>query len=237
MIGYFTDNSISQAVMNAINIAGITTAHIKKFGIKNGSKCIFYGILRGTGSAIKTCEQFKKNVDYYYLDNGYFDAVYMDASKHKEMTGKYRVVKNDLIEPYTGEPNTEERRPLKILILPPTPYMAFMYDTTPEDWLQEWTGRCSKMGDSIKIRDKDHTNPVSLSEQLKDYDALLTFNSMSAMTAIKMGKAVYTTHGIVRNSDQFEKSIPYYDYRDMQEFYQGKQYTLEEIKQGAVQWN
>lgn len=236
MIYYLTDNDVSHAVGRAFEKGGATVQRVKDFSIHNGQRYIFYGILRGSGAAMKTCDHLMNswNFTYYYVDNGYFDAVYLDENKHKEMTGTYRIVKNGLIDKYTGCPiRTEPRRPLKILALPPSPYSAFMHDTTPEDWFMELKKLRSITKDHIDVRNKDEKKP--LAEHLLCYDAVVSFNSMSVMEASKLGKAVWDFHGIFRNADKFTKEIPYYDYESLVGFYSTKQFTLDEIAEG--QWS
>lgn len=175
-------------------------------------------------------------LDYLYVDNGYFDAVYMDEKKKKDMHGEYRVVRNRLIEPYTGEPVTEfDRAPMNVLLLPPSPYAANMHDTTPEDWTNEWIIKARANGDYVEARKKDHKNPVSFTEEVQNFDAVVTMNSMSVIEATKLGKAVYDTHGVFRNAGQFDTKIPYYEYKSLEDFYSTKQFTLDEIEEG--QWN
>jgi len=53
---------------------------------------------------------------------------------------------------------------------------------------------------------------------------------MAAVKAIEMGKAVFTTHGIIRNAHLLGYSgIPYYDMEELRRFYEPKQFTLEQI--------
>src|SRR3990167_9826340 len=135
MIGYFTHNNVSQSVMKVFKRAGYEVRDIGKFD--PSKPAIFYGILRGTGAAMRVCQAIGQ--DFYYVDNGYYDAVYMDVHKRKDMTGKYRVVKNDMAEVYTGPVDIIPAKPgMSVLLLPPSPYTAFMYDTTPEDWNFKW---------------------------------------------------------------------------------------------------
>lgn len=233
MIFYYTDNMVSQRVGGAFEKAGVDSLHIREFNLSTETP-IFYGILRGTGAAIRTLQML--NLDFYYLDNGYFDAVYMDSKKVKEMNGMYRVVKNGLIETYTGKPVEEfSRQPMNVLLMPPSPYAANMHDTTPEDWCNEWITRSRAMGDHVVVRKKDHKNTTPFTEEIQAFDAVVSMNSMSSMEAVKLGKAVYDTHGIFRNADHFESRIPYYEYNALEDFYRTKQFTLEEIGEG--QWN
>lgn len=229
MIVYVTENEVSHTVARAFEKGGAEVKHIRDFSIAKPP--IFYGILRGTAFPIKLCESVSR--DFFYVDNGYFDAVYMDHSKRKEMTGTYRVVKNGLVDVYTGCPvRVEPRTKLKILALPPTPYSANMQDTTPEDWFMKLKELRKITGDHIDVREKGEKRP--LTEHLREYEAVVSFNSMSVMEATKLGKAVWDFHGIFRNADKFTSEIPYFDYESLCDFYSTKQFTLDEIAEG--QW-
>lgn len=234
MIYYLTDNEVSHAVGRPFEKGGAEVKHIRDFARVLSEGSIFYGILRGSGSAMKICQHTRS--PFYYVDNGYFDAVYMDQSKRKEMTGKYRIVKNGLVDVFAGTPFKSEisqKRPsLKVLALPPSPYSAFMHDTTPEDWFFELKKIRKETVDHIDVRQKDEAKP--LADHLKDYDAVFAFNSMAAMEAIKLGKIVYTKHGILNNWDKIRTHIEHYDYDELCHFYSKKQFTLDEIAEG--QW-
>jgi hypothetical protein len=230
---YYTDNTVSQGVRLAFESAGTLTRHISEFsGFAHHEVSIFYGILRGCGVAMRICQEL--GIPYCYMDNGYFDAVYMDAMKRKDMVGTYRIVKNATLDQYIEQPNKiVERDPkhkMRVLLLPPSPYSAFMHDTTPEDWLHEWHHKLLGRDVGV-IRKKDDKTP--LYEQLQGFDAVVAFNSMAVMEAIRLGKAVYTTHGIIRNADKFDTELQYFDYDAMRAYYEPKQLTLEQISKGA----
>jgi hypothetical protein len=238
MIFYITDNPVSHTVGAAFEKSGAEVRHIREFQIMEcdteyaGAPFIFYGILRGAGAAMKACGFSRPwKPDFFYVDNGYFDAVYRDQKTGwKEMNGSYRVVKNELMDVYIGKPRTEERRPLKILALPPTPYSANMQDTTPEDWFADLKKLREITGDHIDVRNKDEKRP--LAEHLQCYDGVISFNSMATMEASRLGKACWDFHGIFRNADKFTTEIPYFDYESLTDFYSTKQFTLEEIAEG-----
>lgn len=230
MIGYFTDNSISQSVMRSFSRGGMKVQHIKDFDPFNCSESFFYGILRGTGVAMRHLQFLGE--DYWYSDNGYFDAIYMDENKQKDMSGTYRIVKNDMIEPMDIEPIKTSTGKMRVMLIPPSPYTAFMYDTTPEDWMMEWTRVCAEAGHVYFIRDKEERIPFV--DAVKDMDAVLAFNSIAVMKAMDLGKAVYTTYGIIRNADMIKSCAPYYDIDAVKKFYEPKQFTLEQIKDLGV---
>jgi len=231
MIGYYTDNEVSQGVMTALHTSGIDIAHIRDFNNNKDETPIFYGILRGSGMAMRWCRAMKR--EYYYIDNGYFDAVYANRLGIKKDTGKYRIVKNDMLEEYKGEPSRSEAfRPIKVLIMPPSPYTAFMYDTIPYDWMALVRDEALRMGCYVSVREKSCDIP--LKQHIAEHDAVFAFNSIAVMAAIELGKAVYTTHGIIRNQHMFNEVIPYYKEEDIKSFYEKKQYTLDEIQKGGL---
>lgn len=233
MIGYYTDNGVSKAVMRAFAAGGVKTEHIDNFHTYDSdtTEHIFYGILRGTGRAILVCQS--QGTNFTYLDNGYFDAVYMDEHRRKEMSGTYRVVKNAMIEPISIDPTATAKGKMRVLIIPPSPYTAFMHDTTPEDWLNTWANKCREYGHETSLGIKEAG--ISLSDQFEEYDAVFAFNSLSVMKAIEMGKAVYTTHGVIQNSHMLGRLYaPYYDFDKIKKFYEPKQFTLEEIADRGV---
>ena len=231
MIGYYTDNNVSQGVMRAFSDIGIETRHIKDFD--NTKPAIFYGILRGSGMASRILKD--RGIDFWYVDNGYFDAVYMDSAKYKDMHGKYRIVKNGYIESYIGPFTIDSvpTFPMKFLIMPPSVYTAFMHDTTPEDWRITWGQRLHDMGHTRKLRDKEEKAP--LDAELAECDAVFAFNSMAVVRAIQLGKVVFTTHGVVKNSNFLGNSAyPRYNIEDIKRFYEPKQFTLDEIRELGV---
>lgn len=224
-IGYYTDNNVSQGVMRAFSRGGIKVSHINDFDPFNIDNPVFYGIIRGSGTAMRHLQYLGEN--YHYVDNGYFDAVYMDEKKRKDMSGTYRIVKNDMIEEIKIDPVKVSSGEMNVLIIPPSPYTAFMYDTTPEDWNYSCGSRLLASGHKFSVRDKDDTAPFD--EAVKDFDAVLAFNSMALVRAIDIGKAVYSTHGIIRNFNLLGECAPYYDISEIKKFYKDKQYTLEQI--------
>jgi hypothetical protein len=226
-----TDNEISKAISHIFMDAGFKSCHVKDYSFLDlSSTPVYYGILRGCGLQSYLCSSLNK--DFWYMDNGYFDAVYMDQNKHKQITGTYRIVKNKLIDVYGGaQISQDELRPRRILYLPPTSYTAFMHNTTPGDWLQEWV-RKKQSDDQVFIKDKDDS--ASLEEKLEWCNTIFAFNSMVAMRGIEMGKSVYTTNGILDNSHLFNQAMPYYDYECVKSFFSEKQTTLDKL--GEFQW-
>ena len=165
---WYTDNPLSCMVMSAIaeGNPSAVARHIKDFKkvIDNPSAGdVFYGILRGCGTAMRICNWIGAN--YYYIDNGYFEAEYVNQSMLKNMDGKFRVVKNDMIELYQGPRPMYEADVKRIcLLVPPSPYTANFYDTTPEDFVQETAQHLFRHGVSVIVRDK--SSEIPLEDQL-----------------------------------------------------------------------
>lgn len=227
-IGWYTDNELSRRVLEAI--PEIEIKHISKFHPHN-CEHFFYGILRGCGRAMHNL--IDKGIDYHYIDNGYFDALYIDKNNYKDMSGKFRVVKSAMHEVYPHAPSKFVQGN-RVLIIPPSPYSANFYDTTPEDWIAETARKLKYSGYEIKIRYKSEVTP--LENDIRWCDGVFSFNSMSVMRAIEAGKFVIDTHGMLRNYHLLEKH-PGYDIKDLRAFYEPRQFTLEEFKQGKWQWN
>lgn len=221
IIGWHTDNALSKTVLGSI--PNIELRHINSFDSgKIPEQNIFYGILRGSGRLMHILRDNEQ--DYYYIDNGYFDALYVDQNKQKDMSGKFRVVKNGMHEVYPHEGRPCDT-PSKVLIIPPSPYSANFYDTTPEDWIYAHGNPLAKKEINIKIRNKNSLTP--LDEMLDWCDGVLSFNSMAVMRAIEMGKLVMDTHGVFR-----KPHFAHYNLQDLRNFYEPKQFTLEEFRSG-----
>lgn len=229
-IGYYTDNSISQCVMKAFSRSGVKVSHICDFDPFNIDHPIFYGILRGTGAAMRHLQYLGES--FHYLDNGYFDAVYLDENKQKDMSGTYRLVKNGMIEPITILPTKAITGPMRFMVIPPSPYTAFMHDMTPEDWIKEWSGRIYRAGHTLGFGDKKPG--WSFDDAVKDFDVVFAFNSIAVIRAVELGKSVYTTHGVIQNANILGDTSPYYDINFIKNFYKDKQFTLEQIADGAA---
>lgn len=232
MICFTTSNQLSHTVMDAVSAGKRRVRSIKEFNQHPLEPSVFYGILRGCGRAMHVLESAK--IDYWYIDNGYFDARYIDDSKRKDMGGTFRIVKNDMLDVFPGKPevHTDWRN---VLILPPSPYSANFYDTTPEDWSHSVYHSLLQHSPKAKIRFRDKGAMRPLDEELNEVDAVIAFNSMALMRAAEMGVAVADTHGFLRNL-HIDQGAPHYDIGALRAFYEPKQFTLAQIREGAVEW-
>lgn len=226
MIGWYTDNLLSYRVMQAVAASGVEIRHIREFDSTPVQHGIFYGILRGCGRAMHILQH--ADIDFHYIDNGYFDAHYVDENHVKDMGGTFRVVKNGMHEAYPVDDKMYHApRPMNVLMLPPSPYSANFYDTTPEDW-QSLHGRAY----TRKVRVRGKNSVVSLDDDLRNCDGVVSFNSMAVIRAVELGIPVHDSYGVFRGHADFQ----YYDLERIKAFYEPKQFTLEQIASGAVQW-
>jgi len=220
MIFWYTDNIISRTVATAFANAGYEVDHIDNF---TPQPSIFYGIHRGCGHAMHTCKH--TGHDYYYVDNGYFDAEYVDRSGIKETAkGKYRIVKNAMHEKFAGKgyellPN---RKYGKILLIPPSPYSAYFHNTTPEDFIQAIAQKFPDKEFTVRTKAAE----VDIESDILAHDIVITFNSMAVIKAVQMGVPVMDTNGI------FQRDVLRYDIGDLRVFYEPKQFTLQQIAGG-----
>lgn len=221
-IAWRTDNQLSYTVLSAI---GCPLKHIKEFNsvLHCTEANIFYGLLRGASRAMMLLDD--RGGNYYYIDNGYFDAKYIDDKKLKDTSGTYRIVKNATHHEYDGEGINIYSAIKWVLLLPPSPYSAMHHSTTPEDWIQQSIEQITKIYGDVRfiIRDKNSDKP--LEEDIKATDAVWSFNSMATIKAIEMGKPVNDTNAMF-NKDRFAV----YDYQKVREFYESRQFTLEQFK-------
>lgn len=220
IISYYTDNPVSQTVMKSLQDKGFPIKHIREFN--PNVPAIFYGILRGAGLWQHTMKSI--GVDWFYIDNGYSGAQYVDKKGIKSMEGTYRVCKNKKIEQYPNPPKIGDI-PKSVLVLPPSEATAFADGTTIDDWMNE---QVSILSMPYQIRKKNCN--IELEDQLSHFDGMLCYNSMAALEAVRQGKSVHTTNGIfpftgVTNSN-------YYDYENLKSFYIDKQFTLENLYKG-----
>jgi hypothetical protein len=230
MIFYQTDNSLSQDVGRALS-GNHTIKHIQQFDTEPMQQAIFYGLLRGCSRAMHIMKH--RAIDYWYIDNGYIGAKYIDERNIKEMNGTFRLVKNDMIEPYNGKVTKDKKQAgYRALLMPPSVFTANFYDMLPEEWINVVFKILSARGYQVFKRDKQ--SHIPLDDDLRDCDLVVNCNSMAAMRAVELGIPVYDTHWIFRNVMDLldEDFIPtsYATWDDVKAYYEPKQYTLEQMR-------
>lgn len=229
MIYWQTDNTISQNVSRALSHH--TIKHISQFNETPLQPSLIYGLLRGCGRAMHILQHQK--MDYWYIDNGYIGAKYIDERNVKEMDGTYRVVKNDMIERYQGPRKREKKgKGYRALLFPPSVFTANFYDMLPEEWVNVMFKILSARGYQVFKRDKQ--SHVPLDDDLRDCDLVVNCNSMAAMRAVELGIPVYDTHWIFRNVRELlaEELIPetMATWEDVKAYYEPRQFTLDQLR-------
>lgn len=216
---WHTDNIISKIVAAAFRESGMEVDHIDNF---TPQPSIFYGIHRGCGNAMHVCKH--TGHDYYYLDNGYFDAEYVDRSGKKDLSGTYRIVKNGMHEKYQGKsyPFSPHNQPRKVLLIPPSPYSAYFHNTTPEDFLEH----IGKWFPDLEFTVRSKGSDIDITDAILKHDTVMTFNSMAVIKAVELGRNVLDTNGI------FQAGVLRYKIDNLREFYKDKQLTINQIGDG-----
>lgn len=220
-IGWYTDNELSYKVLSSI--PDIELKHIRHFDHTVKQPSVFYGILRGCSRAMHILKD--RGIDYYYIDNGYYDAQYVDADMCKNMDGYFRVVKNGMHERYTGEVALSGTVMKSALVLPPSIYSANFYDTDSVDWTREVVHYLRDTYQDIKIKIREKGNATPLEVDLEEVDCVFSFNSMAVVKAVEMGKSVTDTHGLFCSPYLLDVN-----HADLVSFYTNKQFKLGDIK-------
>lgn len=229
MIGWYTDNSISHVVLSSI--PSLKLRHISEFDSTPVEPSVFYGILRGTARAMHIMKYM--GIPFHYIDNGYTDAEYVNHKNIKQLTGKYRVCQNDMMTPYAGatlDIPIEPENKTALFVMPST-YAADYYGYVPNDWARPIAVALERDGYKIIVREKG--SKIDFMEQLNVCDLLVSFNSMAVMAALSCGVPAYDQFGILRNIGEIKPGfIPTIkaNHRDVVDFYNDKQFTLEEIR-------
>lgn len=147
-----------------------------------------YGILRGTGEAIKTC--IKMDRDYYHIDHGYF------LPGHYE--GYYRVTKNGQMADGTGNYPSDrwdflniQMKPWRtagehIVVCPISRFVAAYEGIDETTWTNQMVADLKKFTDRpIIIKPKDSDQLLSVT--IQGAHALVCYNSMAALNSILDG--------------------------------------------------
>lgn len=156
---------------------------------------------------MRNCE--KDNIDYYFIDTGYFG----NQPSAKNPNGWklwHRIVKNNLvhteitnIDPQRLKQHNIKRKKFnkngnKIIIAAPDEKPCKVYGVDYESWakdtkqkIEEYTDRPVVIRQRVKNR-QERIVHKPLVEELKDAFALVTFNSNSSVEAILNGVPVFT---------------------------------------------
>lgn len=229
MIFYDTGHELSRRMAGFV---GLPVRSIKGFDYVETP--VVYGVLRGAGDIIKNC--WATDRDFYHIDNGYLGKRGID----------YRISLNNLYAKYNPSLklkakykfNIEDRpRGDKVLIIPPTDAMAWMANTTVDDWLKDITFKIKKHTDrEIIIRQKGTLVPLE-KDLNKANSVVAQYSTRVATDAALRGIPVHMTDGHLscvsfKMSDIDNPKIEF-DRKDFFNFISNCQFNIDEIKNGT----
>lgn len=235
MIFWKTDNSVCNTVSKAFE----NVRHISKFDDTPADCGIFYGLLRGSSRAMHILKH--RGVDFYYIDNGYYGAEYVNGDMVKNTAaGHYRFCKSSTIHTYTG-PRAETGvgpKNNRALLMMPSPYAANFHDTTPEDWAVKWAKVLESRGFIVEVKPKNDGRRFE--EMAADYGIIVAFNSVGILRAVECGIPVYDSHGVLKNIDMLldpsqDVRLMYRD-NELWQFFTKRQFTLQQFANGEHLW-
>jgi hypothetical protein len=125
-----------------------------------------------------------------------------------------------MIEKYEGY-GLPVSEPIKTcLLIAPSPYTAYFYNTTPEDFILAVANKYTDFKYTIRKKSSD----TDLESDILAHDCVIAFNSMAIMKAIELKKPVMDIKGITR-----QKELLIFNYEDVINFYKDKQFKLSDL--------
>lgn len=165
---------------------------------QEGTCAIAYGILRGTGEILKSCET--RGLDYLYCDHSYFG----QTRAGNGSSDYYRVVPNGRYYTHLGDCPKDRFQALnirvekwrwsgnQIVLVPVSKFVAAYHGIDANDWLTERRKEIRRYTDRpIVVKPKDSDVPLDV--VLRDAWALVTEDSNAAVDAVIAGIPVFTS--------------------------------------------
>jgi hypothetical protein len=138
---------------------------------------------------------------FYYIDNGYFG-----NQRHKTY---FRVIKNHVHDVRPVIPRSRDRldrcevgmKPFtpgsKILLAPPSAKSFTLWDIDQDQWIQDTIAEIKKHTDRpievrLKRKREERLRENTMEQALEHAHCLVTYNSVSAVEAIMLGKPAFT---------------------------------------------
>ena len=162
---------------------------------------IAYGILRGTTDVFRECT--KAGLPWFHIDRGYFHPGHFDGQYRISLCGTQHVYDLNNFTAEYPEVSNVIRIPSQEdyhLIVPPSDAVCEFFGIDRKCWILSKSSRHSV------VRNKDCTTP--LKDHLKGCSKLVTFNSTSAIQALKLGIQVESDpeHSII---GAFQKTLDF----------------------------
>ena len=214
-----------------------------------GCSVVTYGILRGSGDAIKNA--YRNGFDYWYIDHGYFGKSKVASSTG--LKGYFRIVNSkkdkdifrvihdtdgdfpeDRLKSFNLPFKDWRKNGSKIIVVPPSNAMGPFLGISPQNWVQNIKEKLMKHTDrEIVVCQKQKGRSSGLKEHLKTAWALVTDHSNSQVDALVSGIPVITTSDMrtIGSLEQIED--PPMD-RSFLKNLAYKQWSREEIESGKA---
>jgi hypothetical protein len=230
--------------------SGIKTKEVNAANHYNmGCSVVTYGILRGSGPAIK--HAYEQGLDYWYIDHGYFGK--SKVANMSGLKGHFRIVNSNrerdmfrVIHDIDGDFPDDRLKsfnlPFKdwrkngnqIIVVPPSNAMGPFVGISPDAWIKKVTETLDKYTDrDVWICRKRKGRSSGLQEHLKTAWALVTDHSNSQMDALVSGIPVITTSEMRKIGTLEQIESPPMD-RSFLKNLAYKQWSREEIESGKA---
>lgn len=171
---------------------------------EEGTCAIVYGILRGTGSILRDCEE--RGEDYIYCDHSYFRQTRQVLSQMPGRVtlskGHFRLVPNDRYYRDLGDMPSDrwerlgiEIKPWRkdgkhVVVVPVSKWVAMYNGFDPQTWLRDTMAELKKhTRRQIIVKPKDSDTPIE--DVLENAWALVTMESNAAIDALTAGIPVF----------------------------------------------
>jgi hypothetical protein len=215
MIRIFTKNNDEKIVNHLLNNSQNISTNRSTFDINDKTPIVFRGMSKSP--LIKDC--IKNNIDFYYIDTGYFPQKYklwhrftknnfqvLNHLSYEQISQKINIniIKNKFYkimgESFDIFKPKKKISGSKILIAPPTSKVFKHYDYKVSQWISETIEKIKKFTDKeIIIRQKPRSRQVRIYkdkflDQLKNDDiyCVVTFSSIISIESILNGYPVIT---------------------------------------------
>lgn len=215
---------------------------VHKYKFKTEDFIATYGILRGTG------EILKKAKNYYYIDHGYFESSKRQFDQDgktsiENLSGYFRIVKNDLVHDGSGNHNDIRLKKLNInfkqirkngeyiILSEPSKFAKNFYN------LHNWTSKTLaklKQNTDRKIFVHSKYSPIPLDKLLEQAWAFVSFQSTGGFKSMISGVPAHFTHNKLKSINSIENiesgTINYKIFKNLS----FGQWTLNEMKSGEA---
>ncbi len=242
MIIIQTDHLINQAVTTCFaKGTNSKLISINHYNQDEKNTVVTYGVLRGTEKILKKSENF------YYLDHGYISSSNRNFNSGKtiinNLNGYFRIVHNDLIGFDIKTYDNDRLNKLNLNFLPKRKSGDYIILSEPSEtmikffnlnnWVEETTKYLKKFTDR-KIYVHNKFSKVPLDILLKRAWAFVSFQSTAGFKSMLQGVPAHFTHNKLNKINSLDNIEDGKIDHDVFKSLSYNQWTLEEIKNGAM---